>query len=194
MMSKQPHNLLQKIIADKVLEVHHKDVWRKPNIEFADIKQVSSDTVGVIGEEYIKQLLELLGHSVEHSDVTDRTQKHWDLRVNGVTTLEVKTATVGKNGRSFQHENIEKDRNYDALVLLDIAPTAIYLTVAKKSMLPFNQPNEFFTCIAKKMHRRAHGILYKWDFNLRDVEERKIESLKDVEKLFNSVLQKVGGA
>ena len=166
------------------------DVWMWGS-KLKRIKILSVDNRGEIGEEFVKILLEKLGYDVEWISTTDRTEKHWDLTVNGQVKLEVKTATVGKNGRNFQHENIEKDRDYDALVLLDIAPKNLYLTVAPKSTLPFNQPNDNWTVNPKKMHRRAHGIQYKWDLNLTDVKDREIKSLGDVKAIFGNVLPNI---
>ena len=185
----KPNELLKSIIDEKVAEAQEQDVWQQRNTQFTPIKDLSVDTRGAVGEEFVEQLLTKMGHSVERNKITDRTNKHWDLRVNNKITLEVKTATIGKEGRTFQHENIERDRDYNALVLLDIAPNAIYLTVAKKDLLPFSRPNDHFTTTPKNMHRRAHGILYKWDLNLRDVEDRCIENMEDAEKLFSSILK-----
>lgn len=185
----KPSDLLKSIIDEKVIETRKRDVWQQKNARFAPIKDLSVDTRGVVGERFVEQLLKNMGHFVERNEITDRTNKHWDLRVNRNITLEVKTATIGKEGRTFQHENIERDRNYDALVLLDIAPDAIYLTVAKKDLLPFNRPNDNFTATLKNMHRRAHGILYKWDLSLRDVQDRCIVNMEEAVKLFTPILK-----
>lgn len=189
-MTATPNDLLISIIHEKAIEAQKQDVWQQKDVKFALIKDLSLDTRGVVGEEFIKQLLENMGYSVERNEITDRTNKHWDLRVNGKVTLEVKTATIGKEGRTFQHENIERDRNYDALILLDIAPDAIYLTVAKKGLLPFSRPNDNFTATPRNMHRRAQGIQYKWDLTLRDVQDRCVTNVEEAKALFLPILKR----
>ena len=176
---------IQKLLADrikqKVRAFREGDVWIAGR--FKEIKALSTDSRGELGEDFLAELFEQLGHEVTQTKVTDRTQKHWDILLDGRLKLEVKTATLGKEGRMFQHENIERDRNFDILVLLDIAPDAIYLTLAPKKTLPFNERNSNWTKNPKKMHRRATGIHYKWDLSLRDVEDRKVESLDDLKRL-----------
>ena len=183
-----PVKMLVDMIASKAESDRKNNVWVKG--AFMQIRALTPDTRGELGEEFVERLLVSLGYTVERSNVTDRTKKHWDLRVNGVA-LEIKTATVGKSGRSFQHENIEKDRDYDGIVLLDIAPDAIYLTAASKKDLPFNSPNDLWTKSPKQMHRRAHGIQYKWDLSIKDVADREIKSLTDVERLMADLLPPV---
>ena len=155
---------------------------------FKAIQDLAIDLRGELGESYIADLLIKLGHGVEMARQTDRSDKHWDIRVNGKIDLEIKTATIGKKGKTFQHENIEKERRYDAIVLLDIAPDNIYLTVAPKNTLPYATPNNNWTLNPKKMHRRAHGIQYKWDLHLNDVKERRVETLDDVRRQFAILL------
>ena len=180
-------DVLAALIKEHAERVSRKDVWNSG--KFKDIKTVSNDTRGEMGESFIAEILKQFGLEVEHSKGADRTEKHWDLRVNGKVTLEIKTATIDKNGRMFQHENIEKDRNYDYLVLLDIAPDAIYLTVAPKGSLPFKEKSSTWTVNPKAMHRRAHGIQYKWDLNLNDVKNRKIKTLKDAQLMLHDVIE-----
>ena len=181
------HDALIDIIDAKADEVQKKDVWHKAGL-FNRLKAISVDSRGKVGEKFIAQCLVALGHKAEINRATDRTSKHWDVLVNNKIKLEIKTATVGKTGRNFQHDNIEKDRDYHALVLLDIAPSAIYVTAAPKDTLPFNKPNALWTVHDKCMHRRAQSIAYKWTLNIKDVENRKAETLDDFCQLIRPVL------
>ena len=181
-----PTDILKTMIAEKAESDRSGNVWTSGR--FMPIKTLSLDTRGELGELFIERLLTCLGHSVIRNSATDRTNKHWDLLVNDSVSLEVKTATVGKDGRSFQHENIEKDRNYDGLVLLDIAPDAIYLTAAPKKHLPFSTPNDKWTRSPRRMHRRAQGIQYKWDLSILDVKEREVRSIADVRRLMAELI------
>ena len=170
---------------DTLIRANESKQWNES--EYPQIISLQSDTIGVLGEEFIEELLVKLNHKVERNAIKDRTRKHWDIKVDSKIKCEIKTATLGKNG-NFQHENIEKDRDFDALILLDIAPKAIYLTVAPKETLPFTVKDNIYTKNEKKMHRRAHGIQYKWDLSLRDLEDREVKTLKDAKNIFEVIL------
>ena len=165
------------------------DVWNSGR--FAKIKMLSVDIRGQLGEEFLAEILRQLGCSVEHPKGTDINAQQWDLRVNNKTTLEVKTATVGKNGNNFQHENIYIKRDFDFLVLVDITPNEIYLTPAPKSTLPFSVPNNIWTVRSKKMHLRENGVQYKWDLTLNDVRPRQIRALDDAERLLQNIIRDI---
>lgn len=122
--------------------------------------------------------------------MTDPTKKHWDLRIDGITKLEVKTATLGST-LTFQHENLEKDRDFDGVVLLDVSPDTIYLTFAAKGSIPWTSKNDRWTRNPKKLHRRRNGISYKWDLSLRDVEDRRVETIEDVRLGFEAMLKEI---
>lgn len=186
-MINEMHDLLVEHIDDYTQRSILDDVWVSGI--FRMIKGLSTDNRGDLGESYIKSVLEYLRYTVEKSKETDRTKKHWDLKINTGATFEIKTATIGKKGNMFQHESIEKDRNFDILVLLDIAPDAIYLTVAPKKTLPFTEKNKNWTVNPKKMHRRATGIHYKWDLSLKDVSGREIKTLEDAREMFEEALK-----
>lgn len=157
---------------------------------FVGIRELQPDNRGEVGERFLCKLFEELGYRVELSQVTDPTKKHWDLRIDGATKLEVKTATLGST-RTFQHENLEKDRDFDGVVLLDVAPDAIYLTFAAKGSIPWTSKNDRWTRAPKKLHRRRQGIAYKWDLSLQDVEERRVETIEDVRRGFETMLAEI---
>lgn len=153
------HENLTEMILQKVKKDEENTVWETG--KFKSVKRLSNDALGELGEDFIAKILKELGGSVDISAFTDRTKKHWDILLNAEVAIEVKTATVGSNGKTFQHEAIEKDRNFNLLVLLDIAPDSVYITVAPKDTIPFDKPNNTWTINEKKMHRRSHGIQYK---------------------------------
>lgn len=166
------------------------NVWESGGF-FSRIKDLETDLRGEIGEKFIAETLRELGHKTVLSNKTDPTEKHWDVLVDDKVKLEVKTATVGADGRMFQHENIEKDRNYHAVVLVDIAPNDIYLTVAPKNTLPFVEKNSVWSINLKHMHRRRKGSDYKWDLSLKDVESRRIDALEDIKKQFEPLFKEL---
>lgn len=157
---------------------------------YVGLRRLQPDNRGEVGEKFLCDLLTSLDYEVELSHETDPTKKHWDLRLNGEVQLEVKTATLGTT-KTFQHENLEKDRDFDGVVLLDIAPDKIYLTCAAKSSIPWTSENDRWSINPKKLHRRRQGIAYKWDLHLRDVENRVIETLDDVRKMFEEMMKEV---
>ena len=189
MNAPDPKNTLKAIIGNKIALAEKQSLWAGGF--FQEMRKLQPDLRGEVGEEFIADVLAQAGYSVEVNRETDPTRKHWDVRVSGTIKLEVKTATLGADGRTFQHENFEKDRDYDAVVLVDVAPNDLYLTVAPKDTLPFTRQNDNWTRNPKQMHRRRHGIAYKWDLHLRDVESRKVETLDDIKQMFAPVLGSV---
>ena len=162
----------------KVLKTFGKqDVWTGKI--FSPMRRLQIDSRGHAGELFIKECLETIGYEVQHTNKTDPKHKDWDLVVadeyGEKFRLEIKTATLGKTG-SFQHENIDPNRRYEGLVILDITPEEIYLTCVAKYKIPWS-----------KIHRRKDSIFYKWDWSLKNVPERKVESLDDFKKIFSAM-------
>ena len=157
--------------------------------DYKSIKQLEVDLRGRFGEVLIERILTELGFHVESNDTTDRKNKHWDIRdhTNGLD-IEVKTATLGNKQKTFQHEAFEKDRNYHAAILLDIAPSTLYITVAKKSDMPFDEKNDLFTVRRKKLHKRPNGH-YKWTLNEKDCKGREVETLDDFWAMYEPLLK-----
>ena len=155
---------------------------------FGAIKQLEIDSRGTLGETFIAVSLKDLGHTVSHNREKDVTKKHWDIRVDGEIDLEIKTATLDKQGK-FQHESLTPTRNYQGLVLVDIVPNDVYVTFAAHDALPWRRPNDIFTISNRKMHIRQDGR-YKWDLSLKDVisKNRKINSLADIENGYQEML------
>ncbi len=155
---------------------------------FAPIQQLTADGKGTVGERFVAEMLRKLGHDVEHNQSTDRTKKGYDIMVDGKIKLEVKLATLGNHSNTFQHESIERNRDYDAIVFIDVGPDDVYITCAKKEDLPFSSKSCKFTVKPKMMHKRDTGSLYKWDFSLKDVENRRVRTLNDFSKIFAGIL------
>ena len=123
--------------------------------EFADGRNLQIDSRGDAGEHFVASVLRRMGKKVEHDSGTDPKKKHWDLIADGVK-LEVKTATLGMSKPSFQHEGVEKDRGYDGIVFVDIAPDDVYISFMAKRDITWGRP-----------HKRRYGKHYKIDFRLR---------------------------
>ena len=112
------------------------------------------DTRGAAGELLAVKLLEEGGRTTDYHANTTHQDKDWDFMCDGLR-YEVKTATKGKSAPTFQHENIYKSRRYDGMILVDIAPDAIYISCWAKVDIPFG-----------RLHRREPRGDYKWDTSL----------------------------
>jgi len=148
---------------------------------FGDILKLSIDQRGRVGEELIAKALRAAGvQGVELArGKKDRTNKHWDIHTAGMD-IEVKTATLGRNTNTFQHESIERDRRYHALALLDIAPNDIYLTWKTKDGIDW-----------RALHRRANSSFYKLDLKLSALENNRILTVADVLAGYNATLDEL---
>ena len=174
------NNLLGRIIVDMLENRDDKHGWNRG--AFRDIIRLSPDQRGEVGERLLETLLNDIGvGGVTREGPLDRTLKHWDIRTDDMD-VEVKTATLGRNSLSFQHESIERDRNYHALVFIDIAPNDIYMTWTAKNNIPW-----------RELHRRANSNAYKWDTNLNRLIEgkNKVESPTDIRDSYNRLLAEI---
>ena len=103
--------------------------WRESTFEIA--KFLSTTEKGNAVEDFAAQLLKQVGYpNVErhHSRRGD-----WDVRV-GNTTIEVKCATLDTNG-NFQFNGIRYDTKYDLLLVIGIAPEAVFFNIYHKKQL-----------------------------------------------------------
>lgn len=148
---------------------------------FADMLKLSIDQRGRVGEALLAQALRAAGVPgvTLAGGKKDRTNKHWDIRTADMD-IEVKTATLGRNTNTFQHESIERDRQYHALALLDIAPNDVYLTWKTKARIDW-----------RKLHRRANSNFYKLDLKLSALEGNKILTVDDVLAGYDAVLKEL---
>lgn len=129
-----------------------KTEWR--GTPFEDFGKLEIDTRGAVGEFLVANLLESAGRDVNYRPAHIEETEQWDLFCDGFG-YEIKTAMLGKGGRTFQHEHIHKDRDYDGMIFVDIAPDAIYISCWAKCEIPWN-----------KLHLRNHQSYYKWDTSL----------------------------
>ena len=123
------------------------------NSLYRSIRIFQIDARGKLGVTLIEDLLKDLGRTVVRNE-TDNL-KDWNLSCDGIK-YAIKTATLGKDGSSFQHETIYKTRDYDALIFVDIAPNAIYISIYVKADIQWD-----------KIHLRNVSDFYKWDTNIK---------------------------
>lgn len=155
---------IKDIILAKIKELKNRKPPQKFDFNdslYEDIKFLQIDDRGQLGEEIAVDILRDFGCEVEYDKSATSETKGWDLISNGIK-IEVKFATITINSGQFQHENLHSQRDFDAILFIDIAPNEIYLTaVYKKDIL------------WKKLHRRPNGD-YKCDFTISHIQENKI--------------------
>ena len=132
------------------------------------LMSVEIDTRGTVGELLVVNLLTAGGRKPVYNENKTDPEKHWDFMCDGLT-YEVKTASLGKDGKTFQHENIFRTRQYDGLVFVDIAPAEIYISMWAKSAIEW-----------RKVHPRKDSPFFKWDTSL--TAESRLKSGKKPNK------------
>lgn len=103
--------------------------WRERPFEIA--KLMSTTEKGNAVEDFAAALFRQTGQ-------TDVERHHsrrgdWDIRVGG-TTFEVKCATMDTGG-NFQFNGIRYDTKYDRLLVIGIAPDAVYFDIYRKQAI-----------------------------------------------------------
>lgn len=132
------------------------------------------DKRGKVGEQFVSDCFRKLGYKVINNDSTGK-DKEWDIEVvEDRIYIEVKTATLDSKNK-FQRENIYKDRNYDILLLVDVAPDEIYLSWHAKAQIVWTD-----------LHPRKDSTFFKWDQSLLAVEPFKLASLDQFKESYLS--------
>jgi len=154
------------------------------------------DSRGEVGERFVAQAMRLLRRSVEHSREIDAANKHWDVRCDGIA-WEVKTATLTKGTSTFQHENVQKERNFDGIIFVDIAPQEIFVTFVPKFDIEFinRGPVRHREVQISKVHeresKRRKGYLYKIDLKIPMLQGCRMESLSDFDAALREAEEKI---
>lgn len=99
------------------------------------IKKLSIDDIWQVWEEMIYESLKNIFNVEYDANITNK-DKWYDIIINWVK-IEIKTATIS-NTWVFQHENLEIDRDFDAIIFLDITPDKIFLTMSWKKDIVWN--------------------------------------------------------
>lgn len=140
---------------------------------FEPIWELEIDERGALGESIVATVLTENGCDVDYEPNKTGYGKDYDLISNDIK-IEIKTACMGKNKPTFQHENLNKNSHWDAIILLDIAPNKIYLICRTHDEVPWN-----------KLHRRKDSIYYKWDIS-KAFHEKNGNEIKSTSEFFAS--------
>ena len=92
-----------------------------------DIKILSNTHIGNVGQDFIQQWCDVEDLNWE---LPESPQNPWDIWIKSVS-FEVKTATEDVNGK-FQFNHIRHHRDYQALLVLGIAPNEILFNAWRK--------------------------------------------------------------
>ena len=101
------------------------------NSKYLKIKEMSNDDTGEIGEMLLDDVFRKHKYNVVYEKAKTSLNKDWDIEINDYK-IEIKTATIGQNSDTFQHENLFKNKNYDILILIDITGQEVYCTMGFK--------------------------------------------------------------
>ena len=191
MISKSLYDCLLDLINEEL----EKNLWSS-NDKFSDIKKLSIDQRGRVGEHFFELVFRELNILNKY---VNNAHGDWDIEADGLK-IEIKTATLDIN-RKFQHEGIKENKTWDVVAFLDIAPNEIYVSFIHKNNFTFGlnnfKNNESIKhgevwIYGKKQNihfrgkdntnRRATGAGYKVDFYQKDL--KKVETIKDIENLF----------
>ena len=158
------------IILGKIKEIN----GRKPSQKFnwigslyEDIHLLTIDERGQVGEEITVDILKSFGCKVQYESSVTKKDKGWDLISNNLK-IEVKLATVTVGTGYFQHESMESERNFDAILFIDITPAEVYLTAVLKKDI-----------IWEGMHKRKYGNdVFKCDFSIDHIKNNNLKKFR----------------
>lgn len=133
MTSNSLDNFLLPILA-KIAEEDQPQIWK--NAKYLKQRMIQIDKRGSVGERFFAEvLLRLYPRRIEYND---GDQGDWDLKINKIR-FEIKTSTLGKDGKKFQNEAIKTDGEYDGILFLGIAPNNLYIRLYKSKITSQSQ-------------------------------------------------------
>lgn len=121
-------NILTTNVNDMYDKKQKRDIWKDSDWKY--ISELENDDVGKVGESVISDFCKKTSISSDIDGI--KTKKLGggigDGIING-RSIEIKTARLGSNNTTFQHELGEKPWNADYMIFLDIAPKKFYITI-----------------------------------------------------------------
>lgn len=176
-----------------VTEINRKKQWL-PSSTYWRLKLLCPDQIGEFGERFAKELMRRLGSPYLVTWSNETGSKEYDILITNQLTgksirLEVKTATQGNTPEgstqnpTFQHEDLRKDRGYDAILFLDFGPDAVYATFLTKNEIPFDESNHDSSVLPHHgpLTLRDDGLNYKYTFGLYPAKRTTARGIVDNE-------------
>ena len=177
---------IETLVKDKIAEVLQQASGAKFDWEgstYEDVRYLPIDSRGELGERIVASILRGSGYEVEGDDGKTDAERGYDLIANGVK-LEIKFATITIGSGGFQHEALQSQRSYDAVLFVDIAPNQVFLTAVKRKDIiwrlkaPDKKPDP-----GKKpkvaLHKRKDSVHYKCDFTIKHIQANDIPHFRD---------------
>lgn len=125
------------------------DIWN--NSPFKNVKELTNDHRGKLGEIIISKVFHYLNYNI-NDDISDNNIKpdgHYDLKVEN-KRIEVKTACAET---MFQHEPLYKADACDIVIFIDFTYDKYYISICKNNELPLGRDSKIFG--------EKHGTLRK---------------------------------
>lgn len=142
---------LKEHILNLIKEEAKNSKWNDDDL-FYEIKNLSIDQRGRIGEYFFRDVFKELNMDVKY---VDNDCGDYDLIVNDIK-IEVKTATLDVNNK-FQHEGIKNSNLWDVIAFLDISQNSFYVTFLSKDKFNFYENNEHIILNNKKQNIHFRG-------------------------------------
>ena len=168
---------IDKIIKDLVKELfinrkNKKNNWSLGG-KYIEIKEMNNDDTGEVGESLLDKVFSKK-YKVFYEKAKTSDDKDWDIIIDKIT-IEVKTSTIGASSDTFQHEKFFPSRVYDAFIFLDFMPNDLYMTIAKKEDIVWENLTKRLVNNGKE---KIFTGEYKFDLSLKVLKEGKTPKLK----------------
>ena len=163
-LSNTPYNLMTKIIDETVKKEKQNNLWI--NSDFKKLPQLQTNNVGKVGEDFIENICKILNIESNIDGIKTR-EKGGGIGDGKIKNkyIEIKTAHIGSNGSTFQHELGETPWKADYMSFIDIDTNIIYFSIFKN----FSE-NQYRNCVNCEpyfpsrsfCHRKKQGA-FKFD-------------------------------
>ena len=123
-----PIKLMVQIIHKTAEKEKENDLWT--NSQFKNLPQLQSNNVGKVGENFIESICKTqnIESSIDGTKTKEKGGGTGDGKIKN-KDIEIKTAHIGNNASSFQHELGEYPWKADYMLFVDIDPDVVYLTI-----------------------------------------------------------------
>jgi hypothetical protein len=126
--SDTPSNAFINIIKKQVIKEEKNNQW--VDSLYKDLVSLQSNNVGICGEEMIDYICKKEKLYSTINGTNSKKKCIGDGYIEG-KSVEIKTAMLGSDKKSFQHELGEYPWNSNLMLFLDISPNHLYITLFK---------------------------------------------------------------
>tara|TARA_A100001011_G_scaffold323285_3_gene345134 strand:+ start:3136 stop:3780 length:645 start_codon:yes stop_codon:yes gene_type:complete len=174
-------NLATNIINNMYSKKMKRNIWE--NSKWKHIADLENDDVGKLGEEIINTFCQTAGidSNIDGSKTKQVGGGCGDGNINKKTT-EIKTARLGSDETSFQHELGETPWKAQYMIFLDIAPDKMYITIFP------NFSEEFYKISGQDSKNKCSPY-----FNTKSITWRKQKGAFKLDTTININEKNIGG-